>query len=263
MDKYQLTSRRCIQVIDGCSSYQINGCATCLPGYTLISPTLCQKQQDVPKFCTQYNYTSLLCVTCAPNYMLSSDFKYCILINCGLMDPTYTICNRCLAPFSWNGQYCVFITDFCIIYGGSGYCSSCQSWSRLDQNRCVPNFCLNYNYGTGNCETCVTGYTLSLTSRRCFVIIQYCLAYADTGLCMQCMSGYTLSSNGQLCTSASIVIPSCYAQVGQGCARCQHRYYVDTQMCSSYIKYCINIDPSGRCIACCFGSTLVNGVCQK
>ena len=46
IDKYQLISRRCYIIIIGCSSYTTNGlCSVCLPGYTLISPTLCQKQQ--------------------------------------------------------------------------------------------------------------------------------------------------------------------------------------------------------------------------
>lgn len=34
-------------------------------------------------------------------------------------------------------------------------------------------------------------------------------------------------------------------------------------MCSLYIPYCTNIDLSGKCIACCFGSSLINGICKR
>ena len=50
----------------------------------------------------------------------------------------------------------------------------------------MPGFCSGYNYNVGVCESCNNGYTLSLTSKRCFVIIIYCVSYGDTGLCTQC-----------------------------------------------------------------------------
>jgi hypothetical protein len=34
-------------------------------------------------------------------------------------------------------------------------------------------------------------------------------------------------------------------------------------MCSQYIPYCTNIDIAGKCISCCFGSTLINSICQR
>jgi hypothetical protein len=42
-----------------------------------------------------------------------------------------------------------------------------------------------------------------------------------------------------------------------------YRYFEDSQTCSPYLPYCINIDPLGHCISCCFGSTLVNGSCVR
>lgn len=222
---------------------------------------LCEYQTpSIPPFCSSYNATTATCVTCLPGYTLTSDAKRCVLTNCDSMDPTGTICNRCLSPFSWDGRACVFRTDFCLSYT-NGYCSSCPSFSLLQRNRCVPNFCSNYNYNVGVCESCNTGYILSATVKRCFLIIQWCLAYSDQGLCLQCQNGYTLSSNGLSCSSVSV--PACYAQSGSVCNRCQYRYYLSSQMCSAYLPYCINIDPLGNCISCCFGSTLVRGSCQR
>lgn len=139
-----------------------------------------------------------------------------------------------------------------------------MNFATLGRNRCVPNFCSSYNYSSGVCETCNSGYTLSLSVKRCFVIIVFCVSYTDTGLCSRCQDGYTITNNGISCIpTAPPVIPSCFAQNNKNCTRCRHRYFLDQQICSAYIPYCINIDPYGKCISCCFGSTLVNGRCQR
>lgn len=124
----------------------------------------------------------------------------------------------------------------------------------------MPNYCSAYNYTTGVCEGCQSGYALSL--KRCFIIIQYCVSYSESGMCAMCQSGYNIANGGASCQASSI--PRCFSQFSSSvCNRCQHRYYVDSQMCSAYLPYCINIDPLGRCISCCFGSSLVNGTCVK
>lgn len=102
----------------------------------------------------------------------------------------------------------------------------------------------------------------------------FCVAYSNFGSCVQCQSGYFITNNGASCQANRPPIPipdpipdsgsTCFSQSGiQGCQRCKHRYYLDSQMCSAYIPYCINIDINGACISCCFGSTLVNRTCQK
>lgn len=86
-------------------------------------------------------------------------------------------------------------------------------------------------------------------------------------MCVQCQSGYLPAINGGSCIAyipdPIPIIPTCFSQKGNQCQRCKHRYFLDSQMCTAYIPYCINIDLLGRCISCCFGSVLINGVCRK
>lgn len=262
IDNYVPTSNGLECKLVNCLNASADGrsCLACIPGY-ILTYGLCVKQIQI-QFCDSYNLTTGICVRCASGYAPTADGKLCILINCQQMDPTGLSCVTCISPFQWNGQWCVFITDFCSAYN-NGYCSNCLYSTSLQKNRCVPNYCSNYNYDSGFCLTCLSGYTLY--NKLCYLIIQYCIAYGQTGLCTQCQSGYNLANGGAICQQAFVPIPSCFSQSSSSnvCNRCMHRYYESSQMCSTYLPYCINIDPLGRCISCCFGSTLNNGTCTR
>lgn len=249
----------------GCQTFANDGrtCVTCLPGFVLTYG-LCIRQQITIQFCEIFNSNSNTCDRCMAGYLPTADGKLCMLINCLRMDQTGRTCVNCQPPFAWNGQYCVYTTDFCSLYNYNiGYCTNCLAYTSLDRNRCVPNYCNNYSYDTGLCVTCNSGYTLY--NRLCYLIIQYCIAYGQPNLCTRCQTGYSLSSNGLTCQVDNVpTIPSCFAQSSTNvCNRCMFRYYEGAQMCSAYLPYCINIDPLGNCISCCFGSTLLNGKCVR
>lgn len=123
----------------------------------------------------------------------------------------------------------------------------------------MPQFCSNYNYQQGICLTCSQNYIL--LSKRCYPSIQFCQQYTSLGTCQQCSSGYTPTTNGLQCTSTQV--PGCFAPNSNSCDRCMYRFFENGTQCTEYVKYCINIDPLGQCISCCFGSSLINGTCVR
>lgn len=219
---YQLLNKRCYINIPGCQTYLSTGlCSQCIQGYNLIGGN-CVQIIEVPKFCENYNQTLGVCIKCANGYTPTSNGKLCQLTNCQIMDSTGTICSQCVSPFQWNNQLCVYVTDFCLSYS-NGYCVSCSNFSRLDRNRCVPNFCSNYNYNNGVCDTCLSGYILQ--AKRCILSISFCTLYSsETGACIQCQSGYNIANNGLSCQISTV--PGCFAQSSSSsCDRCQYRHF--------------------------------------
>jgi hypothetical protein len=220
---------QCVPV--GCQTISSDGrtCASCLPGFVLTYGLCVRQITIVIQFCDSINPNTNTCDRCANGYLPSSDGKLCILINCLKMDQSGQSCINCVSPFAWNGQYCLYTTDFCSLYNYNiGYCTNCLAYTALDRNRCVPNYCSNYNYDSGVCVTCNNGYTLY--NKLCYLIIQYCIAYGQSGVatsCVKCQSGYSLSSNGLQCIVNNVPsIPSCFAQSsGSVCNRCMYRYY--------------------------------------
>ena len=174
-------------------------------------------------------------------------------------------CRQCLPSFTWyNNSYCRFESRFCLSYSNiSGICNNCQSFARnFTQNHCVPDYCSFFDFAAGRCTSCSSGYTLAF--HRCFRIIINCSTYAPDGTCSLCANGYSYI-NG-VCQRPQV--PNCFYPSPSSCDRCLYRYYRNdgypaAETCFAYPQYCINIDPLGNCISCCFGSNLVNGRCVK
>ena len=88
-------------------------------------------------------------------------------------------------------------------------------------------------------------------------MIDYCSMYGGS-LCISCQDGYEL--DGGRCVSVT-KYEYCLRSVPGGCSRCIMRYYWGNQYCQAYPAFCVNVDFTGRCLSCCFGSSLVDGRC--
>lgn len=209
------------------------------------------------------------CTQCVNGYALSSDSKSCVasIANCTSYN-NFGLCQQCVSGYllTPDQKLCVYIFN-CMSCNNFGLCVQCASGYTLtpDSRSCVfISNCMSYS-NFGLCTQCAGGYTLVSDGRLC-VYISNCMSYNNFGLCTRCNDGYSLINNGSACLlnapPTPAAIPFCFSQGGT-CLRCQHRYYLDSMRCSAYIRYCINIDLLGRCISCCFGSSLINGTCQK
>lgn len=259
---YSLFNGLCYQTIRNCFEYSrtIGSCVTCVQGYSL-SNNACAIQ-PAPRNCI--NFSNGVCYQCASGFRVSSNGLYCMYLNCQVQTQADTICQQCASGFTWfNNQECRYLTDFCLSYS-LGVCISCESFAaNLQFNRCIPAFCTSYDYIAGKCRGCSSGYTLAYD--RCLANIANCMNYTVNGGCATCATGFSLSNGACMGYQA----PNCLSMSSSStCSRCLYRFYRNDQLstsntCQSYSPFCVNIDPMGNCMSCCFGSTLVNGACQR
>ena len=163
-----------------CSSCNVNGCNTCLPGYTLTPTFTCAKNCKAPCATCSQN-SSTLCTSCLAGYTFDSTTSTCVgVITCE------GGCNVC--PF----QYALSADKQCLQCGGS--CSRCLASSLTTCTSCMDGMYLSSD---SSCASCPSG----------------CDTCSSPDNCLSCQSGYT-----QLVESVTTSM-SCI-QCSQPCLQC-------------------------------------------
>lgn len=83
------------------------------------------------------------------------------------------------------------------------------------------------------------------------------------GSCAQCNTGFTLQSSGvcQQAAQLQVVIGNCALVQNNLCQSCNSGFYLKNNACLKVSVLCNGSNPSGACLGCINGYTLINGNC--
>ena len=200
------------------------------------------------------------------------------------------VCKSCIKGYYLNSNYeCVKLPKHCKEVDSKGKCIKCSHGYELDKS-CVcvkiDDHCAEYVWMDSNkkvytqwfkgckevCKCCDKGYYLD-SDYKCVKLPENCEKVDKTGKCIECCKGYIFK--GGKC----VVDDHCeeYGWVDAGnkwynyetkdckkvCKCCEKGYYLDCDYkCVKLPENCEKADKNGKCIECCKGYKLDDGVCK-
>lgn len=195
-----------------------------------------------------------------------------------------TGCLACLEGYYLNTlRRCTLNPTNCKVASSAGVCLECFSGFVLINGLCQARdpFCASYD-STG-CLACQEGYYLN-TIRRCVINPPNCKVALSTGACSECYPNYVLTQGS--CTPYIPPNPTCrqgYSFVGNQCVTPNCNRYNSASnsdrlclecasgftlspiyyLCFKAVDNCASYSPTGGCLSCAVGFTLVQGLCRR
>jgi len=299
--QYFLLNQQCYAVNPLCNGFDLNGnCTKCFTGYTL-NGSVCVTLISLNPFC--FSFKGSACAICKYRYYINSN-GICIGVNplCNLYNKNTGFCLTCVSGYSQVNGSClswISLNPQCINFNKYGNCIRCGAGYFIGSKymcTAVNPLCNNYNMYTGNCNTCIVGYSMSNGNCLAWSLINpQCLSFNNTnGNCINCANGFfkgtktictkvnplcgTYSMNSGKCYTCiagysmlngscfpwSLINPQCLSFDNSGiCLNCSSGYYIGTNsMCAQANSLCSTYDMSnGLCITCISGYAIQNGSC--
>lgn len=247
----------CLINIPYCAVYlpNTNGCKSCAYGWVLSSDSLACLTGIL--YCATYTPTTatgtLLCVTCKPNYYLSTDKTKCVglIVNCKTIDYTNLICSECNPGFvtSDDNKVCLPSIQWCFKYQPSSYlstvlrCQSCATGYQLDTNQLA---CI---------VTCGNGYSVCQKTNTCSMVPTCCEFHDGCGNCLTVKAGQVWCQR-QYCVTIPAECPNNYDSCGNCfCADPSFSWCKVQKKCVQVPSCCASHDGCGNCVTTVAGST--------
>lgn len=260
---YFLSSNACTAVVP---------IATCVTYSTTLSPTTCiacnstsfvsnnacALRTKTITNCVTYNPLADQCMTCATNFMLTSDNLNCLAV----------IAN-CATYATWSVGQTAFSCQTC----KDGYLITTAN----SINSCTAGTltgCAQYTSATV-CASCADGYWLNTSTNLCVksVTSANCVKYDPKfrDSCLQCATGYVALTINQGCVpiATASLVANCakYDESSLACTACNAGYYLNGSpaACSAIpaASSCVSMDSSQNCLKCATGQYPYTGASPK
>ena len=257
---------KCVKLPENCEKADKYGkCIECCKGYVFkgdkcVVDDHCEEYGWIDAGNKWYNYEvkgcKKVCKCCEKGYYLDCDYK-CVKLpeNCEKADK-YGKCIECCKGYVFKGDKCV-VDDHCEEYG---WIDAGNKWYTYEVKGCKKV-----------CKCCEKGYYLDC-DYKCVKLPDYCEKADKYGKCIECCKGYKLDDG--VCKVDDHCEVYGWIDAGKkwsdiwvkGCEKvckcCEKGYYLDCDYkCVKLPDYCEKADKYGKCIECCKGYKLDDGVC--
>lgn len=180
-------------IVGKCNQIAANNQAQCLKcelGYSLQG-SVCSANN-----CASFDWSSLMCISCLPNFDLVIGIGICKAKYCNHYDSNL-VCTSCInttnSVYALRAGICVSVDPNCISFDSSGNCLACNNPSIYIN---VGSICMLIvqgcqRYNSSGCIACAAAYSYS--NGICQVL--YCSSYAAPYKCSACQPRYQLQND--------------------------------------------------------------------
>jgi hypothetical protein len=165
-------------------------CVKCLLGYSLQG-VVCYANN-----CANFDWPSMLCLSCQTGYDLVIGVGICKAKNCNNYDANL-VCTSCLnttnSVYALRNGVCVSVDINCISFDASGNCLACNNPSIYVNVGAICQLIVQgcQQYNSSGCISCLPAFTYS----NGICQVRFCLSFSAPFKCSACLARYQLQTD--------------------------------------------------------------------